>query len=101
MQLDIYQRDVELTQEQIDYLKEKIATPFDKFLQHFDEDVKKGRITVHKYNDGAYSITLDMTLPRKYHFYVDSNGFEYVKVISELKSKIKNQIEHYKSKHLN
>jgi ribosome-associated translation inhibitor RaiA len=101
MRLQIYQKNYELSEEQTTYIQKRIMKPFDTFLESLNDEIKTGRLSVSGHDDGSITMSLDMNLPGKHHFYVESTKYDFNGVVADLKDKIKNQIAHYRSEYKN
>ncbi len=98
MTIQILSEDVQLRDDQILFIQEKIGNEVEKHLRTFDEGVKHATVRVEKQPHGWYKLDFDMWLPRKGHIFANAVAKRVKLGATELRDKIKTQVSRYREK---
>ncbi len=70
----------------------------EKYLKHFEEDMKDATVKIQKRKDWGYKVNFNMWLPGKKEIFAEAKHKELTPALVSLREKLEVQIKKYKDK---
>lgn len=96
MNIQINVRNFELTESMRILINDKLTNHLDKLLFTYNDEMKRGAISIEKEKLGEFRVSFDMQFPGKHHIFAQTFHINFESAIIDLTQEIEKQIEKIK-----